>query len=247
MGKHTAFILRPIEKILDDAASAVRGVCGISRVPLNEYFLQSVFLKMTGEQEQKMKCICWELATDDYVYRYQRYNGKWELGECSTLKDKNTIYNDLFDRLTNFNITEGEIQNIKNQVEVIVKKFYFDAHLNAGNERQYKDFEMKYKDIKPEEIYKVNNNRVQLLGYKKGEQILTGSVAKMYELLYKHRNRCAHNTLSYQEPSITFTKLKSKDFIYENYFLRFALLIIIDKLFILAYEKYLENLDNNIF
>ena len=38
--------------------------------PLYDYVLQTTFLKMTGSQEQKLKCIQWELATDDYEYRY---------------------------------------------------------------------------------------------------------------------------------------------------------------------------------
>lgn len=239
MNKHTAFILRPIERILEDAAAAIGGVRGINRVALNEYFLQSVFLKMTGEQEQKMKCICWELATDDYVYRYNRYNGKWELGECSSLKDKNIVYNDLLEHLTSSDIDSNVIQKILEQAKNIIEVFYKDAHLNTGNERKYKDFEMLYKKLNVSDIYKINNT-VQLLGYSKRKKTFSCTTTNMYELLYRHRNRCAHNTLSYQEPSITLAKLKSDDAIYENYFLYFALLIIIDKIFIKTYEMYLN-------
>jgi len=31
---------------------------------------------MTGFQEQKLKCIVWELATDDYEYRYHKLTDK---------------------------------------------------------------------------------------------------------------------------------------------------------------------------
>ena len=61
--------------------------------------MQSVFLKMAGAQEQKMKCICWELATEDYEYRYKRYNGKWDLGECSNYEAKKIVYQDLIEQI----------------------------------------------------------------------------------------------------------------------------------------------------
>jgi hypothetical protein len=38
--------------------------------------MQSIFIKMTGFQEQKLKCIVWELATDDYEYRYHKLTDK---------------------------------------------------------------------------------------------------------------------------------------------------------------------------
>lgn len=61
---HNKFILLPISEILKDVATASVGVgTGIETYPLCDYVMQSVFLKMTGSQEQKMKCICWELAS----------------------------------------------------------------------------------------------------------------------------------------------------------------------------------------
>ena len=70
MKNHKNFILSSISDVLNDAVSASAGVnSGIETYPLCDYIMQSVFLKMTGFQEQKMKCICWELATNDYEYR----------------------------------------------------------------------------------------------------------------------------------------------------------------------------------
>lgn len=44
--------------------------------PLCEYVMQSLFLKLTGAQEQKLKCICWDIATHNYEYRYDFLNKK---------------------------------------------------------------------------------------------------------------------------------------------------------------------------
>ena len=50
----------------------------------------------------------------------------------------------------------------------------------------------------------------------------------MYSRMYAHRNRCAHNLMSYQQNLPSLKSLSSADYIYENYYIRFALLIIID-------------------
>ena len=68
---------------------------GLEFYAINDYVMQSLLLKMTGAQEQKMKCICWELASDNLNYRYKRYYQKWDLNECSTILDKSKVYGDL--------------------------------------------------------------------------------------------------------------------------------------------------------
>ena len=44
---------------------------------LKDYFLSSIFLRMTGAQEQKLKCICWEIATHNYDFRYEYMKKVW--------------------------------------------------------------------------------------------------------------------------------------------------------------------------
>lgn len=237
MGKHTNFILRPIEKNLEDATCAIRGISGMARIPLNEYFLQSVFLRMTGEQEQKMKCICWELATDDYDYRYKTYYERWNLGQCSKLDEKNKVYGELCEHIQDYKVEDVVKQGILNQAKQIIDDFYNCAGLFIGNERAFTDFSFVFSKIVKSDIC---SSSKLLKSTKSANLPSTYSVADIYtNNLYRHRNRCAHNTLSYQEPSITLTKLESDNVIYENYFLYFALLIMIDKLFIHAYNAYL--------
>lgn len=76
-----------------------------------------------------------------------------------------------------------------------------------------------------------------LKSYEKDKNLLENYLK--YELLYNHRNRCAHNTQSYQQNLPTLEILQNKNYIYENYFIRFAVLILIDQIFILLYDKYL--------
>lgn len=64
--RHERFILSPIISILQDAVNASAGIGdGVEKQSLGEYVLQTTFLKMTGASEQKLKCICWEMATND--------------------------------------------------------------------------------------------------------------------------------------------------------------------------------------
>jgi hypothetical protein len=68
-------------------------------------------------------------------------------------------------------------------------------------------------------------------------------IRKIYNHLYRHRNRCAHNTQSYQQNLPTLKTLADENHQYENYFVRFAILVLIDKIFIELYEKYMKLLN----
>ena len=86
--KHAKFILTPIFEILKDCVNATKGIgIGIETYPLCEYIMQTTFLKMTGASEQKLKCILWEIATNDFHFRYEFL--KTSYGECSNIKEKN--------------------------------------------------------------------------------------------------------------------------------------------------------------
>ena len=93
--EHSEFILSPLFDELRGGVSACRGIDGgIESFPLCEYVVQSLFLKLTGALEQKAKCICWDIATLDYEYRYDFLNRK-KYGEFSDWDSKNGVYNDL--------------------------------------------------------------------------------------------------------------------------------------------------------
>lgn len=97
--------MTPLSSILEDGANACTGVgTGIEIYPLCDYILQSVFLRMTGAQEQKLKCICWEMATNDFEYRYEYIKmAKSDYGEFSTYSQKNNVYTQLLDEIRKCN------------------------------------------------------------------------------------------------------------------------------------------------
>jgi len=230
MNKHTNFILKPISTIIADVVSASRSIGnGIEGYPLSEYIMQSVFLKMTGFQEQKMKCICWDLATDDYEYRYRRYSQK-PLGECSSYDEKKIIYKDLIELITKRNPAfqvHNDINKVtlKNRTVSELITAFSNSNILSWAERNYMDFSTDA-GLLPENQFATSAN------------LLENVLQQRYALLYKHRNRCAHNTLSYQENLPTLESLRDPNYIYDNYFVRFALLTLIDKIFVELYQIY---------
>lgn len=235
MGKHSDFIFSSITDILRDLTSATSGIgSGIETYPLNEYIMQSVFLKMTGFQEQKMKCICWELATEDYQYRYDRYNKK-QLGECSTYGEKKEIYSDLLKAIKRYEPSFNPEISI-NRIDLrritfsAIRDLLMNSNLSTWAESNFLDFVNGGAFFTP-------------LQFATQTDLLVNVLQDKYTLLYHHRNRCAHNSLSYQENLPTLKTLYSTNFKDDNYFVRFGLLILIDNIFIELYKKYVGVLE----
>lgn len=289
------FILTPIANILQDTVTACNGIGrGIETQALGEYVLQTTFLKMTGSSEQKLKCICWEMATNDYVYRY-RYLRK-NYGECSSYEDKSSIYKDLVDMIVkldpNFSasnlLEDVDINSKENElIERIIKDTQKKQEGQKG--RKLTDVEaqkladgMRAHWIKKGlcERERANFSRIVLfesmqdivvgiisdtlvaqwdqhnyLNYVKswkglasgdyalGDMLLGKSFQNFYtDVVYNHRNRCAHNLASYQNNLPTLKTLINPEFVYDNYYNRFSMIILLDEIFVRLYKKYLDAL-----
>ena len=64
--------------------------------------------------------------------------------------------------------------------------------------------------------------------------------------LYKNRNKVAHNTHSYQQNLPTLKTLSNENYKFENYFLWFSVLVLIDEIFIELYKRYLILINESI-
>jgi hypothetical protein len=243
MNNHTEFILSPITNILKDVVTASAGIgSGIETFPLCDYVMQSVLLKMTGFQEQKMKCICWELATHDYEYRYEFT--KTPLGECSNYKDKQSIYKDLIRQIKkhfsgfNVSIDINKSYILANTTSEVTNRF-LNTNLSIWAQNSFNEYGSIWSGILNTNFANDNNNLFT--------EVSSGiSLKKIYEdHLYKRRNRIAHNTLSYQQNLPTLKNLMNENYKYENYFIYFAILVLIDNIFVELYRKYLEIFDDN--
>lgn len=235
---HTDFIISDIFDVVDDAIMSTSSIGqNIAHYSLCEYLFQSVFLRLTGYQEQKLKCILWEIASDDLDFRYKYLSGSVKVNECSQLSDKNIVYNILKKTLEDKNhpfLFPDEIE-INRQISEIkdnlISKFETSV-FRKWLPREYSRF-----------IEFSSNIRYKREGYFTLKSIFGGDnyLNEAFDKLYRHRNRCAHNLLSYQSnvpKLLDFTKDVDGS---DNYFTRILLLCMIDNVFTRMFKFYINN------
>lgn len=233
MSKHEKFILSPMSTILKEAVISISGIgVGIETYPLYDYIMQSIFLKMTGYQEQKMKCIAWEIATNNFDYRRRLLNNEDKLGECSTYESKNKIYKALCGQmeLNSYIFTDAAMKTrVKDNSYNFIKKIFKNTNLEIWNYKSFKQFLENY-IIKDTQYLNISRN------------LFENKIQDVYNELYVERNRIAHNTLSYQQNLPDFNVLMGEKEYSRNYFVWFAILLLIDNIFMEIYKVYEDNL-----
>lgn len=267
MGQHEEFILTPLSSVVDDAVSALQPLSpSISQVALCEYVMHSLFLKMTGFQEQKCKCICWDMATFDYEYRYNRFTQN-TLGECSNLSEKDKVFTDILERILNidpsfdvYNFFRDSfmypcplVEQIVNNAISKIDKLYSSVSMLINLRTDYCTFKQWVNNFKGECLINPpkGNNIVYFMGkcancnkyiQKTNDCSLSYlcNFQEVYKSMYNHRNRCAHNTLSYQIGAKTLLQYQTNPHPYDNYFARFFVLLVVDSLFVALYKEYLK-------
>ena len=293
------FILTPIVEILQDTVNACKGISkGIETQSLGEYVLQTTFLKMTGAQEQKLKSICWEMATNDYGYRYKYLNKNY--GECSSYVDKNNIYKDMVEMISkmekgftvatmfddvNITLKLGELiqQKVRETIQKHEKQkgrkltdeekermtagmttFYNRKGL-CGKERSSFCRRVVFEEVQ-EKIDKIVGNSLvtqweehSYLNYMEkwntlskwsfaiDGMLLSKELQDFYKsVVYDHRNKCAHNLVSVHKNLPTLKTMEEEDYVYDNYYFRFSVLVLLDDIFVRLYMKYLEGLTKTV-
>lgn len=232
--KNKSFILTPIENILEEAVQATSSISdGIETYPLCEYLMQTVFLKMTGFQEQKLKCICWEMAEVDFDFRYELLRDGIQ-GEFSDYKSKNKVLNQMISMILNdeknFTVTEQEKRKILFETISVINTIFNGSNLLLMNEKQFKYYVIDHR-FTVDSFLLINQKHYQLFN----DEFKT----EYSEKLYRFRNRCAHNLLSYQKNLPVFEKLLEDD-TSNNYFTWFKMLVITDKIITSLFIKIME-------
>lgn len=241
---HTKFILTPIVEILKETATACRCIgIGIETQPLCEYIMQTTFLKMTGASEQKLKCICWEMATYDYDYRHQKLTKP--LGECSCYDEKKIVYNDMLNVISNLDSNycfDSLFSNdAKNEICERIKENIIKVISGTSIEKWESRCFLLYKN-EPSKFLdsKLFSNKTTNKNAKSPYVFFEKDLKDYYEsVVYRHRNRCAHNLKSYQNNLPTLKTLVKPNYEYENYFHMFSVLMLLDEIYIRMYNEYL--------
>ncbi len=235
MSKHDKFIITSISTILEEALIASSTLSkGIESFPLSDYFMQATFLKLTGASEQKLKCILWELATDDYEFRKDFL--KNDYGECSNYSSKSKVVRDIIDcinrKKSDYQLTNSDKTVILDYANEKTKLFNNVLLVNWFS-KNYSEYNSIISNISTNQLIISNAKQNNL--FKKGSEL-----EKIFDLMYRHRNRCAHNLQSYQDNLPTLMKLRSEEYKYENWFVRYYILFLIDEIFIFLYKEYMN-------
>ena len=253
MSVHSDFILTPISNILDDVAALAQSMGGgIEMYPLWDHIMQSVFIKMAGAQEQKMKCVCWEIASEDFDLRRKMFF-KWELNECSTFEDKRQCIKHLMNGICNLNKefdvdTILDADKIWDDTKSVLANFYEQLKGIGFCDRAYNEYAEIFSAISSDciatnSLYKNCDNCKRGKPNSPSACSDKKNLVYMYRFLYNYRNQCAHNTHSYQQNLPSLDTLYNIDYVYENYFIRFALLLIIDKIVVSLYKVFQEEIE----
>lgn len=244
---HIPFILRPESEIAKEAIWSLNATNGgIEIYPISGYLLHSLFLKLTGAQEQKLKCICWEMACRDFEYRYERFERN-RYSECSDYKDKNMVYNDLIDAIKKqdqtFVISDAIKDDILQTWRTSTQTLFDKSQLGNNFRKQYNEYK----------TFEASVNRNWIMDgkqlFKNGDNIAaaekTATCGKaLFELfnnyVYKERNRCAHNTRSYQHNLPSLNAMMADDYKLQNYFLFMSIMLLLDTIYIKLFKIYLQ-------
>lgn len=251
MGKHTSFILTPLSETLKNQAMSMATMTqGIGIYPVCECLMRSLFLQLAGAQEQKLKCICWDIATEDFPYRYERYHS-WSLNECSAYRDKAAVFTDII----------MQIKKVKNDYDPStlsqdVKKHFIDDSIDALNvffdksglqgwgKHQFDNCLDFLTALTPDSLFHFKDKKYWFFsetyncvvnGKKTNENLKI-----VYEVMYNHRNRCAHNAISYQPNWPLLHTLSQEQNKYANYYIFYAILILIDNIIVYHYNYYID-------
>ena len=192
---------------------------------------------MTGYQEQKMKCIAWEIATNDFEYRRRLLNDEDKLGEYSAYTAKNKIYKSLCKQVEgfspNFNFKALEIkERVKQNSFDLVIDVFGGTNLAVWKNEMFNEFSRS-------KVIRDNQ-------YLKGTELLESILIEEYKTLYNQRNRIAHNTVSYQQNLPDFSVLREEKDCSRNYFLWFSILLLIDNIFIEVYKIYKDAIEKQV-
>jgi hypothetical protein len=247
MSKHEKFIMKPITSVIEEMKAATSCIgSGIETYPLYDYVIQSTFTKMTGFQEQKIKCIDWELATNDYDYRLMFVDDVKNKGTYSTYDAKNSVYNALINEIVRYS-GKGKkdfLNEMKREKNInpreIIQQILDNTNIIYCRQREYNAFKKCDKEFKEQYFIVPDSNE------SKSVKLFETVLVKHYkEELYRQRNRIAHNTLSYQQNLPELEMLKGENELTRNYFFWFSILVLIDEIFMELYNVYSKCLKEN--
>ena len=219
--KNKEFILTHLTDLIEQTLRPMDLYKGqVCNYIMKEYVLQTLFMKLTGCMEQKAKCILWDIATHDFEYRREFLRENPKQGEYSSYESKKFVYGALVEH--GEMIDDTRKKELLTQLVDFKKKILEESILKIWLPRELRNLKIK-----------------ELFATKRwaGSSLLESPLNdEIYEKLYMHRNRCAHNVLSYQGNVMNPQKIKEVgDASYATWF---TLLVLMDMIYMELYERF---------
>lgn len=145
--------------------------------------------------------------------------------------------------------SDSECSQIMTSTKDEIIEFCSQSSIYGWVEKNLDEFKTLFEECGTECVLYVNKGKVtEILGHcenckKKSKPCKLAklkSLKDIFDIAIQHRNRCAHNISSYQQNLPALEELQKKEYVLENYLVRFAILMIIDKVFVALFKKYLE-------
>jgi len=239
-----SFVFSPISEILCDAVSSSNLIGdGINCFPVFDFIVTATFLRMTGCLEQKIQAIRWELATNNIEYRRNLLSKG--ISECSSYDDKNQVFKQIARELqssslsANYTVKQKDyLSDIKQEMTTMFK----NSSLRNIMPRSYMEFEKIIDELinnfENHNIFAFNGDAIPLFGEKKDSKLKINLLQFIFmNYVYKKRNQIAHNTETNLQNLPLIKTMNDENFKY-NYFVFFAVLMLIDKIFIDMFKLY---------
>jgi len=218
MMKHKEFILTPLVSLIEKTLLPLDMYKGqMSSYAIKEYVLQTLLFKLTGCMEQKAKCILWDIATHDFEFRRVFLEDKQR--KYSKYDERIEVYITLLQQVGK--IKETRKNDLLTQLKVFKEEVLEKSINKMGLPRDLHDLEIK-------NLFDIKRWAVNCL--------FDNSLHEIYKQLYNHRNRCAHNVLSYQGNAMPPQKIK--DLGGYNYASWFTLLVLMDMIYMELYTEF---------
>ena len=157
------------------------------------------------------------------------------------------VYKDILNAIKkhddSFLITDDIKNNILNVWKNTTRQLFDHSVLCHNFKRKYDEYKELVIDVDKEWI--MNNNQL----FTKEDNISRAARIKTFNLglqglfkkyIYVERNRCAHNTRSYQHNLPSIKELVSPEHKLQNYFLFMSVIILLDEIYKKLFETYLE-------
>ncbi len=189
------------------------------------------------------------MACRDYDYRYERFE-RSRYSECSDYKDKCMVYNDLLNEIKKYDeafVIDDALKNqILNDWRNTTQQLFDNSLLVNNFRKSYDEYLAMVTGINDKWIMSDTQLLTKQTNLALVETRPTCGMALneiFVKYVYRERNRCAHNTRSYQHNLPSLKTMIAEDFKLQNYFLYMSVLLLLDTIYVKLFETYLERVN----